>query len=114
MTQEFQKTENIVIDNVEHALDKFSPQVRGMVSLRDTWVNEANKERSALTKTEAAIRQLDSELGEVIKAELEAQKQIEEEAAARQENIEAKKPAKRLLRRPQLRRKQNERSPHRI
>lgn len=93
MTQDFQKTENIVIDGVEHSLEKFSPQVKGMVSLRDTWVNEANKERSALTKTEAALRQLDSELGEVIKAELEAQAQLAEEDAARKAAVESKKPA---------------------
>lgn len=96
MTQDFQPTQNIVIDGVEHPLDKFSPQVKGMVQLRDVWVQEANKERAALTKTEAAIRQLDSELGEVIKAELEAQAKVdaEREAAIEAAKPSAKKPAR--------------------
>ena len=63
-------TENIVIDGVEHSLDKFSAQVRGMVNLREVWAKEMVDERSALTKTEAAIRQLDAELLEIIKKEL--------------------------------------------
>jgi hypothetical protein len=91
MTQEQSPvpTQTIIIDGKEYAIDAFSQQVRGMVNLRDVWVREQNEERAALTKTEAAIRQLDNELLEVINAELKVKTQLDEES---QKNAKAVKP----------------------
>jgi hypothetical protein len=61
---------NLTIDGKDYAVADFSDKVKNLVAIRTEWQNEAQKERLALTKTEAAIRALDAELAQLVSAEL--------------------------------------------
>lgn len=61
---------NLTIDGQSYAVADFSDKVKNLVAIRTEWQNEAQQERLALTKTEAAIRSLDTELAQLVGAEL--------------------------------------------
>ena len=61
---------NLTIDGQNYAVEDFSDKVKNLVAIRTEWQNEAQQERLALTKTEAAIRSLDAELAQLVGAEL--------------------------------------------
>lgn len=61
---------NLTIDGQNYAVADFSDKVKNLVAIRTEWQNEAQQERLALTKTEAAIRSLDTELAQLVGAEL--------------------------------------------
>lgn len=61
---------NIVIDGVEHPVEKFSDQVRSLLVIRQDWAQQLVTERNAVVKTEAALRQLDTELTQLVQKEL--------------------------------------------
>lgn len=61
---------NLTIDGKNYAVEDFSDKVKNLVAIRTEWQNQAQQERLALTKTEAAIRSLDAELAQLVGAEL--------------------------------------------
>lgn len=61
---------NLTIDGQNYVVEDFSDKVKNLVAIRTEWQNEAQQERLALTKTEAAIRSLDVELAQLVGAEL--------------------------------------------
>lgn len=61
---------NLTIDGQSYAVADFSDKVQNLVAIRTEWQNNAQQERLALTKTEAAIRSLDAELVQLVGAEL--------------------------------------------
>lgn len=66
---------NLIVDGVEYPVDQFSPQVQNLVATRQKWSDELLNERSAVVKTEAAIRQLDNELSTLVQQELSKDKE---------------------------------------
>lgn len=62
----------LIMDDVEYDVSKFSQEVQNLLNVRQQWLDEAAVERSKLIKTEAALRQLDIELTEKVKVEIEA------------------------------------------
>ena len=67
---EFQVPENLTVDGVDYPLNSFSEQVQQLVHLHTNWRNDLQKERIAVSKTESAIRLLESELAKIVSAEL--------------------------------------------
>jgi len=65
-----QKFSEIIIDDSSYPISTFSDNVKNLVELRHKWQVELEKEKEAALKTEAAIRQIDLELAEVVKKEL--------------------------------------------
>jgi hypothetical protein len=89
--------QTITIDDKTYPLSQFSPRIVSMVALREVWSNQANVERAALTKTEAALRQLDTELLQMCNTELEEQAKAEAEQVvepAPEVKVKKKKAAK--------------------
>lgn len=62
--------ENLVIDDTTYPVSQFSEAVRRLVLIHTEWRNELTKERLAVAKTEAAIRNLDAELTQLVAKEL--------------------------------------------
>lgn len=62
----------LIVDNVEYPTEQFSPEIQNLLVVRQTWSAELIKERSAVVKTEAAIRQLEAELAQMVAKELAA------------------------------------------
>ena len=60
----------ITVDNVEHDISGFSDKVKQLVAIRTVWSGDLAKERLAVTKTETAIRGLDTELLQSVGKEL--------------------------------------------
>jgi hypothetical protein len=61
---------NLTIDGENYPVTDFSDKVQNLVAIRTEWQNQAQQERLALTKTEAAIRSLDAELAQLVGVEL--------------------------------------------
>lgn len=74
--------ENLVINDTQYPLEQFSENVKKLVVIHTQWRRELAEERLALTKTEAAIRNLDLELTQLVMKELEEAKKTEEPTAA--------------------------------
>ena len=60
----------ITIDGVEHQVADFSTQVQQLVAIHTEWRKDLATERLAAAKTEAAIRNLDAELTQLVAKEL--------------------------------------------
>lgn len=60
----------ITFDGKEYPITQFSEIVQRLVGIHTSWRGELADERLAVAKTEAAIRAVDAELGEMIKNEL--------------------------------------------
>jgi hypothetical protein len=65
--------ENIVVNDKQYPLSQFSDNVKKLVMIHAQWRKELADERLAMAKTEAAIRNLDLELTQVVLKELEEQ-----------------------------------------
>jgi hypothetical protein len=66
-----EQIKTITIDNVEYEVEKLSPKTQALVRIYQKWVEEQQKQRLDLAKTEAALRDLSRELTEVVKNETE-------------------------------------------
>lgn len=73
---------NLTIDGQNYVVEDFSDKVKNLVAIRTEWQNEAQQERLALTKTEAAIRSLDVELAQLVGAELAGKNSAANDAPA--------------------------------
>lgn len=71
----------VTIDDVEHPVSGFSEGVQRLVEIHTQWRSDLAGERLALAKTEAAIRNLDAELTQMIMTELKARETPAEEQA---------------------------------
>lgn len=63
---------SLTIDGVDYQVADFSESVQRLVQVHTFWRNDLNTERLAVAKTEAAIRNLDAELTQLVAAELKA------------------------------------------
>lgn len=68
----------LIVDGVEHDIGDFSPAIQNLVTLRQQWMEEAVNERNKVVKTEAAIRQLETELSNMVQAELSSKNKKED------------------------------------
>ena len=69
----------VTIDDVEHPVSGFSEGVQRLVEIHTQWRSDLAGERLALAKTEAAIRNLDTELTQMIMTELKEREIASEE-----------------------------------
>lgn len=60
----------INVDGTEYPLSGFSDQVRRLIDVRNIWINQLDKERLDVAKTESAIQGLETQLTNLVKAEL--------------------------------------------
>jgi hypothetical protein len=72
---------NITIDGVDHPVSAFSDSVQRLVQIHTEWRNQLSTERMAVAKTEAAIRALDTELTQLVSAELAAKQELATKAS---------------------------------
>jgi hypothetical protein len=84
--QNIELPENIVINDVQYPVAQFSDNVKKLVVIHTQWRQEQAEERLALAKTEAAIRNLDLELTQLVMREI---KEKEEAAATAANSPEA-------------------------
>lgn len=61
----------IVIDDVSHDLDQFSPQVKQAVATYNVLLSDLSREQLAVMKTQAAIQMLGGQITEAVKKELQ-------------------------------------------
>ena len=80
--QNFDLPENLVVNDTQYPLEQFSENVRKLVVIHTQWRKELAEERLAMTKTEAAIRNLDLELTQLVLKELEEAKKTVAEPQA--------------------------------
>lgn len=72
MAEQAQQAQTITIDGVSHNLADFSVEVQKLVSIRNVWEQEVVKAELEYARARAAVRDLDRELLEKLKAELAA------------------------------------------
>ena len=87
--QNFDIPENIVVNDAQYPLSDFSENVKKLVVIHTQWRRELAEERLAMTKTEAAIRNLDLELTQLVVKELEEKKQKATENVEQQPDLPA-------------------------
>lgn len=61
----------IFLDGVVYKLSEFSDTVQALVNVRNRWEDDLAIERSAVLKTESAIRTLDDQLSKIVLDELQ-------------------------------------------
>lgn len=66
----------IIIDGQEYDLTMFSTQVQSITRIILTWEEELRQQRLEVAKTEAALREANRELSEMIKRELTGNHQL--------------------------------------
>lgn len=68
--QKIDQPSSITIEGVEYPVQNFSETVQRLVAIHTEWRNDLQAERLSLAKTEAAVRALDTEISQVVSAEL--------------------------------------------
>lgn len=56
----------LTFDGKEYNVADFSPTIQNLVGIHTQWQNDLNAERRAAAKTEAAIKQLDMEISQLL------------------------------------------------
>jgi hypothetical protein len=74
------RTPEIILDGVSYNINNFSQNVQSMIAVRERWEDDLTKERSAVLKTESAIRSLDEQLSRIVQEELIAKREAAEAA----------------------------------
>ena len=62
----------IILDGVSYNINNFSQTVQAMVQIRTRWDEDLQRERSAVLKTEQAMKALDDQLSKIVQDELKA------------------------------------------
>ena len=72
-----EQLKTIIVDGQEYDLSMFSPQVQRLTQIILVWENECSELRLETAKVEAALREANREITELIKKELNPQPQTE-------------------------------------
>lgn len=81
----------IILDGVSYNINNFSQTVQAMIQVRTRWEEDLQRERSAVLKTEQAMKALDDQLSKIVQDELRAKSE-----AARQAQLDTTKPSEDL------------------
>ena len=82
MAQNFEIPKNIMLDGVEHELEKLGPQVQALVKIHTQWRGDLADARLVVAKNEAALRALEAEIGVAVQKVLQESAEAESTKAA--------------------------------